>query len=305
MNGADPNLLDFFAADAAAGGAPLAHDRGLVGLSLLAVLAACYAFLELAAHAKARGGTAAIAWRVAAGLVLGLAMWSTHIIGLLALKTPLLRGVSLEAGLQSAVIALATSAAAMTLAHPANIGRFILAGLLIWAGALGMHYHGVLALSIDASLAFRGPWILASAAAGFVASLAVAPLANALQSTPQRLMMAAPMAAAIGVLYYVDMAALVAAPDPSFQPPEARTGVTGLAALVASLVVAATLGGLAAIRFDLQRPTAAPSPATAIDDIMGDPIVQLPRRMRQADPEAVVDVSSRDPRDDRPKGEGG
>ncbi len=283
----DPNVI----------GAALSHDRALVGLSMLTALAFSFGFLALAGQSGKREGSVGLAWRAASGALLGLGVWATHFIGMLGLETPLLRAVPLDSGLQSLAIAIACGVVALAIAAPrAGWLRFGLAGVLIAFGALAMHYWDVLALEIDAAMRFRPQWVAATAVGAFLTAVITVPVAYALTTTAQRVLMAAPMGAVIAGLHYVDMAASVVVPSPSFAPPAMVVSDFGLAIGIAAIVVLAS--AMAAWAARRPPPEAANDRGGAAEpiEVTGDPIVMLPRR-RGAASNSMMSPSS--PKADR------
>jgi diguanylate cyclase len=242
-------------------GPPLSHDQGLVGLSLLTALIAAYAALELAERGKTHFGARAQAWRAAAGMLMGMSIWTAHFIGILAIQSPLLRGFEVAETAFSGLFALAWGAVAFSVVgrQPTTL-RYIGAGAVTAGAALVMHYWGVFALRIDAELSFRPVWALLTAAGAFSGAIGTLFLAYRLSSTPQRVIAAFPVAAIIACMHYVDMASMVLSPQPSFLAPDAGPPeilVAGAVVLITAIAAAASVR----VALTDRRRSASPGPA--------------------------------------------
>lgn len=111
----------------------------LVGLSLLVATLASYTALDLAGRAPAAGGTARAFWVAATAVTGGGAIWSTHILGLLALLPP---PPAYEPGTIAAALAAATAAAGLAAAassRPTTLRRAA-AAVMVGIGIVASHH---------------------------------------------------------------------------------------------------------------------------------------------------------------------
>ena len=238
-------------------GAPLAHDRALVLLSILTCLVAVYAMFELAERANTLPGARGLVWRVASGAMIAVAVWTAHFIGLLAIESPLVRGIEPLGTAGSGLVALAGGAVGFVIAGPRpHFARYAIAGAVTGFTGVVMHYWGILALQMDAALSVQALWAVLTLFGAFMGAVAAVYLAHRSSSTLQRVVWAFPVAALIVSLHYLDMAATILRPRPDFLAP---TPVVQ-AGVLAGLVAAAT-AILAAVAIWLAfADRAAPSP---------------------------------------------
>lgn len=248
--------------DPAAVGAPFGHDRLLVLLSILAAIGPVYAHLELAARARARRGGAGLAATMAAGAMLGFAAWASHIIGLIALETPLLRGFDGALTMLSAFISIGVACAAYVVAglRP-RLWRYLAAGAVMGLGAGLMHYVGLWGMQLDADMRFRAHWVGPIGIVSIFASIAAFTLAHVLGSSWMRALTSLPIAFCIAGLHYADMAAMLLAPQPSFLPPAQLSDPLPFAVTILVGVLAVVGAALATLWLTRDGPDASAAPA--------------------------------------------
>ncbi|WP_326539641.1 PAS domain S-box protein [Pseudorhodoferax sp.] len=228
------------------------YDPWLVALSVLVALAASWAAMQLAVGAR-RATRPAVRWSAlgAGALALGAGVWAMHFIGMLAFQ--LCTDVDYDPGvtLLSMLPSLLASVIALhLLARPRiSSGQLLLGGLLVGAGIGAMHYGGMLAMRMQARLAFDP--------LGFAASIVLAVvlavlalwirfgLAHRVRLGGQALNLLAGgvMGLAITGMHYLGMASarFIGDTDPAFNP--ANDPQTVLALGIA--FVAVTIGALA------------------------------------------------------------
>jgi NO-binding membrane sensor protein with MHYT domain len=276
-------------ADANAVSAPFAHDRTLVAGSMLVAVVTAYAFLELAARARTHGKMAARLWNVAAGAAFGLCLFLTHLMGLIALDSPLVHGLSVGPTALSGAVAVVTGCAAFVLAgSKAVLWRIAVASIVVGAGAITMHYLGMRGLEIEAVLTYRAPLIAITTAGAFVGSVAALWLAHRLEAGWLRAVVAFPMGAVSAGLHYTDVAAMVVRARPTFQAHAAGAPEAWQAAAIVALALATLFAALIAAALD--RQAARHRAATADDYVVTIPgapqedsgvVVVLPERRKR------------------------
>ncbi|WP_081972748.1 MHYT domain-containing protein [Leptolyngbya sp. KIOST-1] len=196
-------------------------------------------------------------WRIGGGLAMGIGIWATHFIGMLALELPM--GITydgLTTGL-SLVCAVAAASLALTVVSRSNLSWLGIGagGLVMGLAIASMHYIGMAAMDMAAHLGYNWPLVLLSVAIAVVAST----LALALNRWPKGYLglgqpwfaqMAVPtLATGIGGLHYTAMAATALqpddlAPDPGALPnldPRWLALVVGLGAAVMLLIALGVL----------------------------------------------------------------
>ncbi|GHC80213.1 hypothetical protein GCM10007320_21740 [Pseudorhodoferax aquiterrae] len=229
-----------------------AYHPWLVALSVVVAVAAAWAAMQLAVGAR-RTTRPAARWAAlgAGALALGAGVWAMHFIGMLAFQ--LCTDVDYDPGitlLSMLPSLLAAGTALHLLARPQISGRqLLLGGVLVGAGIGAMHYGGMLAMRMDARLAFDPLGFAASIVLAVVLSVLALwirfGLAHRLRLGGQALDLLAGgvMGLAIAGMHYLGMASarFIGVTDPAFDPAADPQNV--LALVIA--FVAVTIGALA------------------------------------------------------------
>jgi len=151
------------------------HDWTLVSLSLLMPVLTSYAAFDLAGRAKlAAKARSRHAWLVAAAGVMGGGIWSMHFVAMLAFQIP---GVAIgynpmltSLSLVLAVLVTGSSFFVLHFARGGLVATFP-AGIFMGLGIVIMHYVGMEALRIPATLAHDMQWVAIAVAMAVVASI--------------------------------------------------------------------------------------------------------------------------------------
>jgi NO-binding membrane sensor protein with MHYT domain len=237
--------------DASVVSAPYSHDKTLVGASMLIAVVTAYAFQELAARARAHTRAVSLAWNVAAGGMFGGSVWLTHLMGMLALETPLVHGLDPAATTVSGIVGLLSGCLAFAVAEAKPPWwRLIPAGLIVAAGGIVMHYLGMQGLRIEAELTYRAPMIVVTSIGASVMCIAAIWLAYRIDSSWMRAALAFPFGAAAAGLHYTDMAALVITPRPQFEPQTFVNPEPWQALGIALATACAVIAALSAVAID-------------------------------------------------------
>lgn len=109
---------------------------------------------------------AALFWRIAGGVTLGIGIWSMHFIGMLSMQMPMMMSYDLWitlASLGAAVIASTTAINIAVTGKHLSLFRLTVATIILSAGVVSMHYIGMAALMLEeASSGISGlsvcPW---------------------------------------------------------------------------------------------------------------------------------------------------
>jgi NO-binding membrane sensor protein with MHYT domain/nitrogen-specific signal transduction histidine kinase/CheY-like chemotaxis protein len=223
-----------------------AYSALLVILSVLIASAASYTALDLAGRVTAARGRERLAWLAGGSLAMGVGIWSMHFVGMLAFHLPIPIGYQLGRVLLSVLVAVAASALALVVVSRPKVGLPALAvGALCMGPAIaGMHYIGMAALNVSATMRFDLGLVVASVGIAIVASFVGLTLAYRfrLDESPggvaRRMTSGLVMGLAIAGMHYTGMAAA------RFTVP-GRTGasVGGLLA-TRDLAIGVTLGAL-------------------------------------------------------------
>jgi len=213
------------------------HDPRLVILSFLIALLTSFTSLQLADRVLAYRGGYRLVWLGAAAVALGGGTWSMHFIGMLALHTPV--RITYDVDLTVISLLLAISAAAISyrivVENPADRWRLALGGTIAGTGIAAMHYTGMAAMAIPATLTYEPVFFTLSVLIAIAAATGALWLSFNLKNFWHRIYAAFIMAMAITGMHYTGMAAV------HMQMDSAVPAVTGgLDRSLLALVITAT-----------------------------------------------------------------
>ena len=188
-------------------------DPVLIAISYLVAFIASFVALDSAGKIPFAPRKAALFWRMAGGVTLGIGIWSMHFIGMLSMKMPMIMSYHLWLTVGSLSIAVVASTLAINIAVPGKSlspYRLILATLILSAGVVSMHYVGMAALMLKGSIIWDRRIVLLSVLIAVIASGAALWLAFHLREKRKgvyinRLAAALVMAAAICAMHYTGM----------------------------------------------------------------------------------------------------
>ena len=231
------------------------HDNILVVLSILIAMFASFTALSLAGRVRASNGWMRRVWLGSAAIALGGGIWSMHFIAMLAFSMPGMEAsYDLALTLLSLAIALGFTWAGFAVMNweRASPLRIMAAGLLMGVGVVAMHYVGMAAMRMGATLSYGRLWVAISILIAIGAATAAVWLAVRDHKTSHRVIAAAVMGVAIAGMHYAGMRAAIFTAAASMGTSErASVGQTYLAALLGAVTVLILLLALSAER--LQR----------------------------------------------------
>ncbi|MET1756091.1 MHYT domain-containing protein [Novosphingobium sp. RD2P27] len=188
------------------------HDHFLVILSVLIAAFASYTALSLAGRMRASVGLMRRAWLGAAAITLGGGIWSMHFVAMLAFSVP---GMSISYDIPLSLLSLATPIAfttggliAMSWGVATSL-RVVVSGLLMGTGVAAMHYMGMAAMRMDATLSYERLWLSLSVLIAIGAATAATWLASRDQQANHRAAAAIALGGAIAGMHYAGMKAAV------------------------------------------------------------------------------------------------
>lgn len=219
------------------------HQTNLVILSILIAVFASFTALSLASRVRAGQGRARQVWLVAAAVALGGGIWAMHFVAMLAFRLP---GMTMRYDpaitLFSLGIAVAFTGAGFAALD--RIGRsrlrLMAAGLLMGLGVVAMHYLGMAAMRMNATMRYDPLWLGVSVAIAIVAATAALWFAARDQKPGMRLGAAGLMGLAIAGMHYAGMHAAVFVMDHGPAMPDGESGV-GQSFMAASIGTIALL----------------------------------------------------------------
>ncbi|MBU0556781.1 MAG: response regulator [Alphaproteobacteria bacterium] len=218
------------------------HDNVLVILSIAIAMFASFTALSLASRTLASTGWARRVWLSSAALALGGGVWSMHFVAMLAFSMPgMPTSYDLSQTLLSLLIALIFTGAGFSVLNwqTLRLRWLITAGLLMGAGIVTMHYVGMAAMRMPATVSYEPIWFSISVVTAVCAATAALWLASREQKLGYRVGAAAVMGAAIADMHYAGMRAAVFRAHESVDRAVggASVGQTYLAILISAVTV--------------------------------------------------------------------
>lgn len=216
--------------------AAASYDLSLVILSYAISVFGAYTALQLAVAIPTAKGRALWGWLLGAAFAMGGgAIWSMHFIAMLAYRMSM--PVSYDTGLTLASLAVAVLVTGIGLTivgrGEASAARLIGGGVFTGLGVAAMHYTGMAAMVMPATLSYRPSLFGLSLVIAVAASTAALWLAFNLRGNWQMFGSAFVMGAAVCGMHYTGMAAAVITPGRQPAPaPAAAMGAGDLALYV-------------------------------------------------------------------------
>ncbi|BAY11910.1 MHYT domain-containing protein [Calothrix sp. NIES-2098] len=191
------------------------YDFRLLILSIAIALLAAYTALDLAGQVRTSSGYARIGWLIGGAIAMGTGIWSMHFVGMLAFCLPIPVKYDVYTVLISILAAILASGSALFAIGQEVGGTLNLLGgsLLMGLGITTMHYTGMAAMRLSASIHYNYLLVGLSVAIAFIVSLAALWLAFHLPDRTtsahrkQKIVSAIVMGAAIPIMHYTGMAA--------------------------------------------------------------------------------------------------
>jgi PAS domain S-box-containing protein len=231
---------------------PGSHDPILVALSVLIAALSSYTALDLATRMRAASGSASLGWLGAAAVAMGGGIWSMHFVAMLAFSLP---GVDISYDplltlLSLAIPILVAAAAFVVVSRRSN--ALVVSGIAMGLAISGMHYTGMGAMRMAASIHYDPVWVVLSIAIAIGASIIALRLAFHMTSVLERILAGAVMGVAISGMHYAAMQ------GSSFVPADAvlgravhgAVGQAPLAFLIAGTTIVVLIMGLTAAVYD-------------------------------------------------------
>lgn len=191
----------------------ISWDPVLIAISYPVAFIASFVALDSAGKIPLSSRKAALFWRMAGGISLGIGIWSMHFIGMLSMQMPMMMRYDLWLTLASLGVAVIASTTALDIAvagKKRSLFRPIVATAILSAGVVSMHYIGMAALMLDGSIIWDRRIVGLSVVIAVVASGTALWLAFRLRDKGvfiERLLAALVMAAAICAMHYTGMSA--------------------------------------------------------------------------------------------------
>ncbi|MDQ6718745.1 MAG: ATP-binding protein [Gemmatimonadota bacterium] len=150
------------------------YNAALVVLSIVVAITGAYVAIEMAQRVRESRGRRRLAWLACGALSMGLGIWSMHFIAMLALKMEV--PVAYDGGvtLLSMLAAVAGCALAFAVFDRATLNPLVIpaASVLMGTAIAGMHYIGMSAMRMPASVHYDSRLVGLSVVVAIVVSFA-------------------------------------------------------------------------------------------------------------------------------------
>ncbi|MEK9967915.1 MAG: MHYT domain-containing protein [Ferrovibrio sp.] len=199
------------AADTAFLSIPLteSYQPELVALSLAVIFFAGFTALTLAGRFQTSSGQTRFGWLLGSAIALGGGIWSMHFVAMLSFDMGM--PVRYAPGLTVVSFLVAVAVVALGLAivavRPGNRTCLLLAGVIAGLGVSAMHYTGMAAMQMGATIRWDTPLVVLSVLIGIAASSAALWLSFNSRSVRVKLGASVLMTAAVAGMHYTGMAA--------------------------------------------------------------------------------------------------
>ena len=183
------------------------HDLRLVGLAAFLCLFSCFTAANLFLHAAEATGRARRLWHIAAAIVFGAGVWSTHFVAELAYDPGV--PVGYDVGLTLLSIGIAMAATWLGVAVALRYRTYEIGGAILGGAVGAMHYTGMAALRMPADMHWNFSYVGASIAIGILLGAAAFRVLMIGTSLRYRLAATTLLVLAICGLHFTAMAAVV------------------------------------------------------------------------------------------------
>jgi NO-binding membrane sensor protein with MHYT domain len=160
------------------------HDLQLLGFAAAVCCLACFTTRNMLGRAASSQERVRTAWLLAAALVFGCGVWTTHFVAMLAFISDLIVGYSVPLTVLSFLLVCGGGAAAFRLAlsSASRLSHVVGAGTILGCSVAAMHYCGMSAMWLEGTKSFQPGYVVASVGAAVLLSCLALREVSALQS---------------------------------------------------------------------------------------------------------------------------
>jgi PAS domain S-box-containing protein len=230
------------------------YDLRLVALSCVIAVFASFASLNLAGRIRSSSGGARVLWLCSAAIALGGGIWSMHFVAMLAFSMPVAISYDFlwtSASMAFAIVAVGAGYALIAFGSFKPV-RLLLAGLVTGIGVVIMHYSGMEAMLMRATIDYDRTLFIASVAIAVTAACVALWLSFRLDGLLMKLGASFVMGAAIAGMHFTGMFAATFSLCLTADPSIAAGGLDSrlLAVIIAGAAFVILSLGLASALFD-------------------------------------------------------
>lgn len=225
------------------------YDYLQVALSALLAVSASYAALDLGGRVTAASGWARSVWLTGGAAAMGLGMWSTHFVAMLAFSLPVPVSYNWPTVLLALLAGIFSSAFALYVVSRHKMGpvRAFAGSVIMGAGIASLHYIGMAAMRLAAVMRFDPLLVGLSVLLAIVFSLAALILAFDLREETRGTRLrktgsAIVMGAAVSAMHYTGMASASFIPSATPTDLSHAVSISSLGTLGIATVTLVVLG---------------------------------------------------------------
>jgi NO-binding membrane sensor protein with MHYT domain len=164
-------------------------DQRLIVLSVAVAMAGSFAALECAGRIRLREATSGRRWRISflGAVLMGLAIWTMHFVGMLALKMPMSVSYASSWSALSMLAAAIGAGLAFTIMNQQRITKFhvIMGGIAMGVAIACMHYIGMKSMRMAAAIDYEPVRFTLSILIAMVASASALAIGYSIPANPR------------------------------------------------------------------------------------------------------------------------
>lgn len=198
---------------------PISWNGNLIVLSVLIAMFGSFTALSHAERMRESTGYQTVAWMVAGGVTLGMAVWSMHFIGMLAFHLPVPLAYDSSLTFISVLPAIAAALLGFYLLRSPELQlkKIVIGGFFMGLGITAMHYTGMAALKMQPAISYDPTIFIFSIVIAITAAIGALLIVYAGEKTRlhpliQHLLGAVIMGLAIAGMHYTAMTGAIFAP---------------------------------------------------------------------------------------------
>jgi NO-binding membrane sensor protein with MHYT domain len=258
---------------------PVTHQPWLVVLSIVVAIQGAYVGLSMAVQVGEAVGLRQRLLLAGSALLLGVAIWSMHFVGMLAARVPFPVDYLVLPTLLSFLICVIVVGAAVFAASAGlpTLTRLTLSACLMGAGIFTMHYLGMMALHASAHMEHSPAFVAASMVVAIGASGLALYLATAEGRHPPLYLSAIAFGLAVSGMHYTAMAGLTVFPHatPMLNAPALSTDLLAIVVAVVAFCVSGVF--LLTLVPDRGRAQTEPAPSPMAAPLIASEDVEIGR----------------------------
>lgn len=150
------------------------YNPYIVALSIVIAVLASYSALIIVGKVSYSEGKARIFWLAAGSIVMGSGVWSMHFVGMLSFHMGMKMHYDMSLTLTSMAASVFSAFIAFWITAPRKVKgiRLAIGGFVMGSGIITMHYLGMEAMEMNATIQYDWFWWIISAVIALVASYA-------------------------------------------------------------------------------------------------------------------------------------